>query len=955
MDFERRLANNFGVKRDRYQFPIAVAGVFFLVYVLTLAHGMTLTGVSLTAKLAGWEPPPLDRPVTWLLTLPLTLLPAGWIPCALNLISAALAAMTLGLIAGCVELLPWDCVPDEKRFWQKKFPAMLAVAVCGLELNFWSEATATIGEMAGLFLLAVALWSLLKFRVKQKMGWLETSIILWGAGCAENWFMVITTPFFVAGIIWLLGWHFFEKKFLTRAALLGLAGWSIIFLPPFIEQFNPHTSLSLTATWLFPFQSLKNTLGQLHHYFWSWHRMIGLVVVLFFGLPVFACLARMKNEAAPNLPELQRYQIWFFRALRAVLLLLCLWLAFDPIAGPREIIRQQTGLNFTLVSLDFLNALGIAYLTGSLLFAAHQPALADGRRSAKKISIRLRALIFPLMAVLSLGIVVGLFVRNAGTIWSENHHPAQNFGETVSRALPVGGGILLGENPVKLYAIKAAMSTRPDAKKWRVAVPESLTDAKYRATLGEDFAPKAGALNAAGLSKLFQTLSPANRIFFLDPHAGNFLFESMEPRPGTLVSELKWYAESKFIQTPIAAAEIGRGEKFWDDNWRESLAKLAADNTPKTFPNSLRRRLALEPARRDQTAELARWYSTALNNWGVILQTAGNLRAARNRFTQALALNTNNFAAQLNLNCNSNLLAGAPMALTDPRLFAQKFPTAHQTAAAVAAWGEMDEPTMRCAVGAACLATGWPRQAWAEFERARTLAPNDPTPSLALAQLYSQMRMDYETLKITSALREKFSATSPNISLDTELTLLEAKSWASRTNFVQAEKILTDLQARYPENLAVAEKIFRAYLALDDTTNAFRLVDARLKKNPDDVAALNNRAALLVETHRAAEALPVLEHALALTNAPAIFLNRAIAETQTGNLTAAENDYAELKNAAVDQFSVHFGLAEIAGRRQETNTSIRELECCLTNTPAGSLKWQQASARLETLKNQKGR
>ena len=91
------------------RFPLLVALVAFVLYLATVSHGVTMNSLSLTAKLAGWDGTPLvGQPLLWLLTLPLRRLPAGGIALALNLFSAATAALTLGLLARTVQLLPWD-------------------------------------------------------------------------------------------------------------------------------------------------------------------------------------------------------------------------------------------------------------------------------------------------------------------------------------------------------------------------------------------------------------------------------------------------------------------------------------------------------------------------------------------------------------------------------------------------------------------------------------------------------------------------------------------------------------------------------------------------------------------------------------------------------------------------------------------------------------------------------
>ena len=124
-----------------------------LLYVLTLSHGVTLASLPLAAKVAGWDwQPMLGQPLLWLLTLPLRALPAGWVAPALNLFSAVCAALTLGILARSLELADWDRPLQTLKSWQARLPILLACLLCGLEFNFWQEATAATGEMLQLLL-----------------------------------------------------------------------------------------------------------------------------------------------------------------------------------------------------------------------------------------------------------------------------------------------------------------------------------------------------------------------------------------------------------------------------------------------------------------------------------------------------------------------------------------------------------------------------------------------------------------------------------------------------------------------------------------------------------------------------------------------------------------------------------------------------------------------------------
>ena len=294
----------------------------FVLYAVTLSWGMTATSLPLTAKVAGWDWLPMtNRPLTWLLTLPLHLLPASWIPGGLNLMTAAIAAVTLGLLARCVQLLPWDCAPDAKQPWIAKLPAVLAVAVCGFEFSFWQEATAGTGEMVDLLLFALAGWCLLEYRVGRALRWLDAAAVVWGLGMAENWLMPAALPLFVVALIALRGLWFFQKDFVVRMALLGLAGFSCYALLPLANWLNPHSPWGFGESWSGTLHMTKNTFHALYFDFWVTHRLLGFAVLLYFMVPVLPCFVRLKNLANDNAPKIDRFQAGIYRVLGVALLL----------------------------------------------------------------------------------------------------------------------------------------------------------------------------------------------------------------------------------------------------------------------------------------------------------------------------------------------------------------------------------------------------------------------------------------------------------------------------------------------------------------------------------------------------------------------------------------------------------------------------------------------------------
>jgi len=651
------LANTFAVTREQKRFPQAVALTAFVLYALTLSRGVTPHSLDLTAKVAGWDWLPMSsRPLTWLVTLPLHVLPAGWIPFALNLVSAALAAMTLGLLARCVELLPWDCRPDARKPWIARLPALLAVTVCGFEFSFWQEATAMTGEMMDVFLLAAAICCLLEYRVRNEICWLNLAALVWGVGMTENWVMLLTLPLFVAALIALRGLRFFERDFLVRMALLGLAGFSAYALLPVMNWLDPHSPWGFIESWRVTLRATKGIVHTLHYDFWSWHRLPAIAVLMYFLAPALPCFVRMKNETATNLPDFDRYQVWLYRALRVALLLACVWLLFDPEVGPRGIIRQQLGRALPLLTFDFTNALGIAFIAGSLLYAAQVPPQFRPFTLLQHFNSLLQRSTTAILAGGALIVVASLLARNLPAIQLANRQPLTGFGDLVIHALPAGGGIVLGDDAKKLTVLQVALSQHGEGRRWQVAELKLIPNAKYRAAL-ERQSPAGWTAIGSGREltpnetlQLVDNLSRSNRIFSLQPHNGDPLFERFQTLPLGAVHELKRYEDNRLNGTPLTPQRLAEVEQFWDGAWRGGLAGLSqGDTRPSRVDKLLKRRLELVPVRRDQSRQLGQWHSAALNDWGVTLLLDGQTSAARQRFEQALELNTNNLVAAVNL------------------------------------------------------------------------------------------------------------------------------------------------------------------------------------------------------------------------------------------------------------------------------------------------------------------
>lgn len=948
-----------------HRLPRSVALAAALLYGLTLNWGLTASNLPLAATSAGWNwQPALNQPVAWLLTLPLRLLPAAWMPAALNLLFALCGAATLGLLARSVELIPWDCPPPSRKQWIKFLPVLLACGVCGLEFNFWREATNATGAMLNQLLLAAAIWCLLEYRAGKDSRWLNAAAVIWGLGMAQNWVLLLNLPLFVAALIWLRKRRFFKGYFLLRMTLFGLAGFSLYALLPLVNGLNPHSPLSFSAAWLATLKNTKSTFWLLHREFFSAHRLMTLVLVLYFLLPTLPALVRLQDRGSNNKSKVERLQLWIYRLVRGALLLACLWLAFEPVLGPQQILIRQFGVSQPLLSFDYLNALGIGFLSGNLLFALQvRPERGKLRGLKRKInSWRRRSL--PIILTGASGLILAaLVVRNAPAILSDHRQSLATFGTLAASSLPAGGGILVGNNPEPLAVVQAALAQQSKNGGWQIVQLASLASPHYRAVLerqqplGWLTEQNRHELKPQEQFRLLEQLARAKNIFFLQPGPGQMLFEQFYAEPAGLVAELKTYAPAQVSAPPLAPAALAAGENFWDDAWQVSLAALRQPEREHSsawtrFRGKLSRMLALEPQTDLQPRWLAEWYSIALDQWGVELQRSGRLAAAQQRFEQALALATNNDSAAINLECNSNLQAGRPLNLTGLDDLSARFKDLPHLTQFINRGGPIDQPAVCFLLGRYCEASGWPRQAVQQLERARTLAPAALPPDFALAEIYLRHHEFEKVFASVQRLRTALATLPADQSgpLATGVDLLEAETWMSQTNLAQARRCFESILQQHPQDPSATRLVLNTYMNFADYTDALKLLNQRLASEPNNAELLNDEAGILLRVNQASNAIVILDRLLVITNAPTVRLNLALAYFQNQDLPAAETEYHQLEADPPDVFLVHFGLANIAERRHDTSLAIRHLEICLTNAPAGSLRWQAAHARLEALK-----
>jgi tetratricopeptide (TPR) repeat protein len=929
------------------RFPVLVASVALLVYLLTMSSGVTVGSLGLTAKVAGWDWLPMaGQPLFWFLTLPARCLPAGWAAPALNLFAAACGAATLGVLARSLELLPWLRPLENLMGWNRRIPVLVSVVVCGLELHFWENSTAATGEILELLLFAAAVWCVLEFRANKNPRWLHASVFIWGLGMAENWMMLLALPLFVFALLWMKTRSFLRWQFVVRLACWGLAGFSIYALLPTLNGLSPHSPWSMGDSWVLSLKQTRQQLGGIYFQFWRAHRLSGMTVLIFYLVPVLACLVRLPDEETKNKSALDRFQIWFMRALRAVLMAFSVWLAFNPVIGPRGILTHQMNFALPLLSFDYLNGLAAGFLAGNLLLIYRKNESPARRvRAGARLAQGLESAAFPVVSAMMLLTTLGLIALNGPAITLANREPLSQFGELALRSLPPGGGMVLSDNPGKLAAFQAAQARHPGARDWLAVDVRSLPAPEYREKL-ERQRPglwlqsiNRHTLSPLEMAQLAGGLLRSNRVFYLQPGFG-YLFEFFYLEPVGSVYEMKPFQTNAVNPPALTAARIDQNEEIWDE-FAPHIASLQAAGEKNGLAKLIENRLHFDAVATGKIPQLREWFSMALDAWGVELQRAARLPSAQRRFTQALELNTDNWVARTNLICNSNLQAGNKMGMADSANLAGQL----GSGSFLSRFGPVDEPAFCFLLGCAFRDSDKPRQAMQQFERAAALAPEKLDPRLALASLYTSCRLVEPARSTIARLHTELKNVPEAANIETALSLLEANLCLSQTNLDGARRIYQSILAQHPGDARVEKSIMQAYVAIGDFTNAEKVVTGMLERKPDDISALLAKSDVLIRTGREAESIPVLDHILAITNSVPAKINRAFAHLQSTNYAAAKADYAELQ----DPFLANLGLADVALRQGDTNQAVQCFTKCLSHVSPASPEWIAVRARLDAL------
>jgi tetratricopeptide (TPR) repeat protein len=950
--------------------PACVAGAGLLVYLLTVNHWLSFGSLGLVSRVSGWEwAPQLMQPLTYLVTLPLRLLPASILPLALNVLTAGLGAFTLWLLARSVAILPRDRLASFRSLaashtsWEMPLawlPPLLASVAFGLQLTVWEHATLATGEMFDLCLLAYVVRSLLEFRHSGRARWLDRAVLVAALAATNNFAALGYLPLVLIAVWWLKGIEFLEARFLARVTVLVLGGFSLYLLLPTLVAFTPDSPLDF---WKAFRQNLGSQLGMLKDLltlFYNLHRDVAVLLALVSLLPLLFMSIRWSSFSGGSLHLGAALVTLPFHIAHAALFAICLWVFIDPPFGPR-VVGQRLAF-FPYLSVYYLAALSVGYYGGYFLqyFADYPPDdWAIGAATRRKFARLVRFVgLFLLVAM-----PVILIGKNFPAIRLANSDLPLRQAQEMAGGLPAEGSVVLSDDPLRRLLVQAALA-REGKLATHIAVDTSLLPApEYQRSLHRQYperiptpedVPAGRDADAMAVLRFLAGMAQTNTIYYLHPSFG-YYFEAfhLEPR-GPVFALLPYQTNSLFL--PVTPTNVlATGQAYWDRIEPEFLRVLTnrvelAMNPPRTPWSQFMRRLRIRPDSDTPAYVFAAWQSRQLTAFGVELQRAGQLEAAGRWFRTALALKPDNLSATANLVVNSNLLAGLPVRGDRTRPAEAELGRYGNWERALNENGPFDSPNFNYSVGMVFAANSLYRQAAGQFNRAAELDSTCTPALLMLGSIYGLGNRYDEVLAVVSQIRTNagFKLLTPNERV--ELAINEAGARLGRGELEAAERIVTEVLNTRTNDPAVLERVFSLYTSSGNQTNALAIVRRQQAAQPNLDVPFVNEGYVWMILGDFSNAIPVLTRALTLnSNSVYARFNRAFALLRTGQFAASQQDYQWLDNLDPNVPQVMYGLGEVAYQGRDTNEAIRHYTRYLSNAPPNAVEIPQVQERLKEL------
>jgi len=651
----------------------------------------------------------------------------------------------------------------------------------------------------------------------------------------------------------------------------------------------------------------------------------------------------------------------------AVLLGICLWVAFDPPFSARRQIYWLPWLPFY-----FLAALSAGYYSGYFLLVFRPLVSRNARRSSAGLLRILHPAAVAAVAILTVLVPVGLIWKNGPAIRSANSNVLEKYAELAAASLPRAGGIMLADNetgatdtPRRLYLVQEALQQAGRGGEYVPVDTYALTFPDYHRYLHRKYprqwpllvdAKTQNALDPRGLLGLIRLLAKTNNIYYLHPSFG-YYFEVFYLEPHGLVYQLKDLPQDTLLPRLPDARLEAENETFWARVEQEAFPPVIEAATPKdTFATRhelgqrLMARLHVKTEPNYNALLAGEYYSLSLNFWGAQAQRNRSLNPAAAHFETAVKLNPYNVGAGVNLACNQDLRAGRPVVLDLSKTGPDQWGNFHSWTELVTACGPFDEPSFCFEEGSIFMQGSLLCQAIASYERVREFLPDNLPTLVSLGELYvfsHRPELALKVLREPLAHPEQFGLNETN---STEVNLVASAAYLQQTNLARGVPLLEGEVDHHPNDSTLLTVATQVYMTQGLVTNALRVINLQLSLTPDDPAWLFAQGFAHLRARQYPEAIASLSRVLALqTNNYDALFNRAVAYLKSDNLQSARGDYLQLQQTYPKSFQVAYGLGEIAWRERDTNQALQYYSVYLANAPTNSAEFKEIHLRVAGL------
>lgn len=952
--------------------PRMVAIAALVCYGLTLNHWVTFGSLPVVGKITGWDwhPGPLPwRPSSvmplWLvLTFPFRFIPGHWQPVALNFFSAVCAALTLGILARSVRLLPHDRTREQRQREGGEFallslrhaylPAVLAVLVLGLQLTFWENAVSATGEMLDVLVFAFLVQCLLEYRISQNERWLSALALVYGISTTNNWALVGFFPCFLIALVWVKGLAFFNWRFLLRMTVLGILGLTFYCLEPLIGAAQGDAGF---------WPLLRQEWFQQVYFLHAVPRWVTLLASVATLVPLFFAAIRwpsFEGEVSVGGGALTRLMI---KILHVFFLGVALLMFTGFRFGPSPMAHDMPGF----LSFYYLAALCVGYFTGYLLVVFGRDPISIWQRPKPFLKAMNRAAV-ALVWVVAIASPCWLLYTNLPRLRADNGPALAEYAAQIAKALPNKPSIVLCDDRYRSLLYEAVNQRLGRGNENAIVETGTFRHPEYirylvnrysqigKVMVNPDRLPK--VLTDVEMIEFLRKYSLHEPVFYLHPSFGYF-FEAFYLKPEGLVYELKLMPTNTLSAPLPTAQDISFNEDYWNQ-----------------FKNGTMPSLPGEAALSGDVKTVAAYYSQALDFWGTDLQKAGTglksaklLKEAGERFSDAIQLNNSNVIAQINLQFNARLRGATIPAVNTADLLDKSLGLYRGLEPLLNFFGPVDDPDTDLQFGRLLAEGNNLRQAGALFERTLQLRPGDAEAELGLAKTYVDIEQPDRALELVAQLRQQ-SHVDPD-----EVIRVEAIACFKKGDYQQAEKVLRDAHQQEPKDenrLGILIEFYRktAYFAGErgdtETANArfhkaldyldeqLRLLNspahtsAGLSDIPNALITKAQVQAMLAD-HKGAVA--TLTDLLKLKpDDPSGLYYRANAEVEVTNLDAAKTDYLKLVKIVPDpSLEIFYALGKIAEQEKNADDAIGNYRRCLKLAPTNWPSYKDATQRLQHL------